>query len=152
LAACPRCEQQARQLDGLSDEALAALRRPDESESGQQPPRVGGYPELSARVGPAPDIPGYEVLGLLGRGGMGVVWKARQRRLDRLVALKCLRADVAPELQRFQAEAQVVARLQHPNIVQIYEVGEWQGQPFLTLEYLDGGTLADQLTGKPQDP
>src|SRR5262249_24312044 len=93
----------------------------------------------------------YEILGLLGHGGMGVVWKARHRRLDRLVALKCLRADSARELERFQAEAQAVARLSHPNIVEIFEVGECQGQPFLTLELLGGGTLADHLTGKPQD-
>src|SRR5262249_11345954 len=84
-------------------------------------------------------------------GGMGVVWKARHRRLDRLVALKCLGADGARDLKRFQAEAQAVARLQHPNIVQIFEVGEWQGQPFLSLEDLDGGTLADHLTGKAQE-
>ncbi len=152
LASCPRCEQQARLLDGLSDQALAALCRPVAAESGHQPAWAGGgYPELPARAGSAPDIPGYEVLSLLGRGGMGIVWKARHRRLDRLVALKCLHAGGLPDLQRFQAEAQAVARLQHPNIVQIYEVGEWQGQPFLTLEYLDGGTLADHLTSKPQD-
>src|SRR5262249_3138822 len=100
---------------------------------------------------PGPDIPGYELLGLLGKGGMGCVYKARHQRLGRLVALKCLRAGGPPELERFQAEAQAVAGLQHSNIVQIFEVGEWQGEPFLSLEFVDGGTLADHLHGKPQD-
>src|SRR5205823_4780616 len=82
-----------------------------------------------------PRVPGYELLGELGRGGMGIVYKARQAGLNRLVALKMIRNSVgaAPgELDRFRAEAQAVARLQHPNIVQIFEIGEWtpgEGQP-----------------------
>src|SRR5205814_979298 len=75
-----------------------------------------------------PRVPGYQVLGELGRGGMGVVYKARQAGLNRLVALKMIRNSVGAtpgELDRFRAEAQAVARLQHPNIVQIFEIGEW---------------------------
>ena len=98
-------------------------------------------------------MPGYEILGELGRGGMGVVYKARQLALQRIVALKMLRnwAHAGPkELARFRAEAAVIARLQHPNIVQIYDVGEVAGRPYFVLEYVAGGSLAQHLHGTPQ--
>jgi serine/threonine protein kinase len=97
-------------------------------------------------------IPGYEILGEVGRGGMGVVYKARQVALDRLVALKMIRMARYPdgeELARFRREAQAVARLQHANIVQIHEVGETEGRPYFSLEFVPGGTLAQQLDGTP---
>ena len=101
------------------------------------------------------EIRGYEILGVLGRGGMGVVYQAQQVRLKRLVALKMIRAggqaDEA-ELARFRLEAEAVARLQHPNIVQIYDVGDHAGQPFLALEFVPGGTLATRLAATPQPP
>jgi serine/threonine-protein kinase len=97
-------------------------------------------------------VPGYEVLGELGRGGMGVVYRARQTSLKRLVALKTVLvgAHAGPEaLARFKAEAEAVARLQHPNIVQIFEVGAHGGLPFFSLEFISGGTLAGRLKGGP---
>jgi serine/threonine protein kinase len=100
-----------------------------------------------------PDVPGYEILGELGRGGMGVVYRARQLGLHRVVALKMIRAGFLTEnLARFRAEAAVVARLEHPNIVQIYDVGEANGRPYLVLEYVAGGSLAQRIQGTPQRP
>jgi hypothetical protein len=100
-------------------------------------------------------IPGYEVLGRLGKGGMGVVYKATQKGLNRTVALKMiLNADFADEEQRerFRAEAEAIARLQHPHIVQVYEVGEHQGKPYFSLEFCPGGSLDRQLGGTPWEP
>jgi hypothetical protein len=95
-----------------------------------------------------PEVPGYEILGILGHGGMGVVYRARQLGANRLVALKMIRAfeHASPtERLRFQIETEAVARLQHPHIVQLYEVGEVRSQPFFSLEFCDGGTFTDQL-------
>jgi WD40 repeat protein len=99
------------------------------------------------REGP-PTLPGYDILGELGRGGMGVVYKARQRGLNRLVALKMPPAG-AHELARFRREAEALAQLQHPNIVQVHEVGEHTGRCYFSLEYVSGGSLAQKLTGAP---
>jgi serine/threonine protein kinase/tetratricopeptide (TPR) repeat protein len=104
------------------------------------------------RVGEWPSIPGYEILGELGRGGMGVVYKARQTKLQRIVALKMILAGSQAderERARFRNEAQAVARLQHPSIVQIFEVGEHQGNAYFSLEFVSGGSLADRLHGQP---
>ncbi len=101
--------------------------------------------ETSAAT-PAPR--GYEVLDELGRGGMGVVYRARQVQADRIVALKMIRgAELANDAERarFQTEAQSVARLSHPNIVPVYEVGEVRDLPFFSLEYRPGGSLAQKL-------
>ncbi|HKB35973.1 MAG TPA: serine/threonine-protein kinase, partial [Gemmataceae bacterium] len=98
-------------------------------------------------------MPGYELLGELGRGGMSVVYKARQVALERYVAVKMILTGGhvgSRELIRFRAEAEVIARLQHPNIVQIYDIGETAGRPYFVLEFVAGGSLAQHLQGRPQ--
>jgi eukaryotic-like serine/threonine-protein kinase len=102
-----------------------------------------------------PTIPGFEVLRVLGRGGMGVVYLARQVALNRLIALKMV---LAPEYasphahQRFLQEAAIVAKLQHPGIVQVHEFGTHEGHAYFAMEYVDGGSLEKLLAGTPQPP
>jgi tetratricopeptide (TPR) repeat protein/predicted Ser/Thr protein kinase len=121
-------------------------------------PRANGAakrhgPVPSPRGGELPAIPGYEVLEELGRGGMGIVYKARQMSLDRVVAVKMILAgaDARPEeLERFRTEAEMIACLQHPNIVQVFEVGEHAGRPFFSLEFVEGESLDRALHGTPR--
>ena len=92
----------------------------------------------------------YEIQGELGRGGMGVVYRARQITLNRVVGLKMLTGHYGPdELTRFLAEAETAAGLHHTNIIQIYEVGEFDGAPFYSMEYVESGSLADRLRSGP---
>src|SRR5687768_14488914 len=106
-------------------------------------------PANAAAADLAGALPGYEIVRELGRG-MGVVYEARHLALGRTVALKMILGGQyagAAELQRFRNEAGVLARLQHPNVVQVYEVGEANGAPYFALEYCAGGTLEGKLRG-----
>src|SRR5262245_56544486 len=118
------------------------------------------FPESTFSAGatplPTPDlprIPGYDVQGVLNRGGMGVVYKAWHLRLHRAVALKMLLAGPyarPEELERFLREAEAVAGLRHANVVQVHDVGDLDGRPYFTMEYVEGGSLAQKLAGTPQ--
>jgi serine/threonine-protein kinase len=121
-------------------------------------PGLGATPD-AGKVAPVPppaglpQVPGYEVEAVLGSGGVGVVYKARQRALDRRVALKMLIAGPfagSEELGRFRRETAALACLRHGNIVQVHDAGDVEGRPYFTMEYVEGGSLAQKLTGTPQ--
>ena len=126
------------------------------------PPGFAPRPPAPLPVLPhAPQVEGYEISEVIGVGGMGVVFKARHLQLNRIVALKILGRDALADPnahRRFQSEAEAVARLQHPNIIQVFDVGTFESypgdrqlSPYLSLEYVDGGSLYSQ-TSTPQDP
>src|SRR5205823_12522458 len=103
-------------------------------------------PEELGRLG------SYAIIRMLGTGGMGIVFQARQTRPQRLVALKMIRASGPLDRQRlarFRSETEVLAQLQHPNIVQVYEVGEREGRPYYAMEFVDGGNLTQKLAERP---
>ncbi len=117
-------------------DALQARTRADRTGSSAQTRTFGFGPKPHPAEAPFPAIPGYEVLELLGHGGMGVVFKAKHEALSRFVALKMLYAAnlASPrEVGRLKSEAAAIAQLLHPNIVQIFEIGEHEGRPFLAL-------------------
>ena len=119
---------------------------PSESQTPTHPKGLDPIREL-------PSIPGYQVDAVLGVGGMGVVFRAVHLKLNRIVALKMALAGAyahPEERTRFQREAEAIAALRHPNIVQIYDVGETKGRPYYTMEILEGGNLTERLSGTPQ--
>jgi WD40 repeat protein len=158
---CPACQEALEQLtagpfpaaspapvDQAAETFIARVQALG-TMTGMPPPRPDSGPV------PLPDVPGYEVQAEIGRGGMGVVYRARHRRLNRLVALKMLTeyGMTDPTLRvRFLVEAEAVARLQHPNVVQVYEFGEYAGRPYLAMEYAGAGSLADRLAAGPPFP
>ena len=115
---------------------------------------AGAAPQRARGPTGWPVVPGFEILEELGRGGMGVVYKARQISLNRLVALKMVLAGAHAgpvTLARFHKEAQALASLQHPDIVQVHDIGQVGGLPYFSLEFIDGGSLAAHIDGRPQD-
>jgi len=99
-------------------------------------------------AGPPPDLGGLEILSRLGQGGMGTVFRARQPKMDRIVAIKVLKGDAAWDeacLTRFTREAQAAAAAGHPNIIEVYDTGHERGWRYIVMEYMDGGSLADVL-------
>ncbi len=156
IEACPACERAVARLDGLSDPLLKSLRRALGPRAQATPAASETLPlpcgDARADGTARPNLAAYEVLEELGRGGMGVVWRARDSRLGRVVALKLMKAgaDARPEVRnRFQREATAMACLQHPGIVQIFDVGEQDGVPFLALEFVPGESLAQRLGRAP---
>jgi len=143
-------ERLRRQLD-----LHRALGGPDpETEPACAPGSPGSDPEEDL-IAAVPVLPGYEILRELGRGGMSVVYLARQGGLNRLVALKVIRGKFFADAEiagRFRDEAEAAARFHHPNLTHVYEVGEFEGQGYLVLEYAAGGNLQQKLAGTPQPP
>ena len=124
-----------------------------EIRTGRDGPRSGSATSPPSDV--FPSIPGFEIRSELGRGGMGVVYKARQIRLNRLCALKMLLLGEhtgAESRARFLAEAETIAKLRHPNVVQIYGLGDHNGMPYFEMEYIEGDSLARRLDGTPWAP
>ncbi len=163
LGEAPELEEYARRFPAFAEGLVALFDVHRALESGllldltaaDTPDGSTAWDGDSALPGPRPVVAGYEILGELGRGGMGVVYRARHVRLNRLVALKMILAGShagLAQVARFRAEAEAVARLKHPNIVQIYDVGEQEGRPFLSLELIEGSSLAQCTDGIPQTP
>jgi serine/threonine-protein kinase len=141
----PVVRERLRQIRHVEAEIDALFPNP----SGPGPSAPISVPDATA----LPRVPGYEVEAVLGRGGMGVVFRARHLRLGRTVALKMALAGAYAgprERERFRREAETMAGLRHPNVVQVYDVGDADGRPYFTMEFVEGGSLAHQLAGTPQ--
>jgi WD40 repeat protein len=162
IQSCPACQQTLQQLTDPAPDDLFGHADPQVARCNGSGESTFRWSRLSrpqllspAEPAPLPVVPGYEVLDEIGRGGMGVIYRARHLGLDRVVALKMIAAGSAPgeyALARFRTEVAAVARLRHPHIVQVHDAGEVHGQPYLSLEYVAGGSLKDHLDGTPLRP
>jgi eukaryotic-like serine/threonine-protein kinase len=162
LDSCTVCDAAIRLLDQRADPLVDVMRKHIKTSSALLSAawlktRVVHERSEQAEPDPTarenwPKLPGYEILGILGRGGMGVVYQARHLALNRLIALKHLQAGAGSKTARSRLEAEALAGLHHPNIVQIHEIVENEDGLFLSLELVEGGSLAVYLRGKPQPP
>ncbi len=175
VESCAGCQERLRELTGdcsvflgwqpsepsepnpwlnlRADRSPALVDRRSDADSGYALKTAGDSPRQTEGAADFPKVAGYELLDVLGHGGMGVVYKARHLRLNRLVALKMIRAGSLAKPQdrvRFNIEAEAIARLCHPKIIQIYDIGEAGGLPFVALELLEGGSLDGRLASMPQ--
>jgi serine/threonine-protein kinase len=151
----PRLEEYTSRFPHLAPQLALQFELEEAFGQSTPTPSMDGV-TLGNRTSPAPAIlptvPGYEILSVLGRGGMGVVYKVRQLRLNRVSALKMILAGdhAEPEVaMRFLAEAEAVAKVNHPHIVQVFTCGDHDGRPYIEMECVDGGSLADRLDGTP---
>jgi WD40 repeat protein/tRNA A-37 threonylcarbamoyl transferase component Bud32 len=168
---CLACSARTEFLSDAADQATVVPAEPSAQEAVTTPPRVPSEspPQTLGETDAPPnqvaveaavaaalgEVPGYEVLDELGRGGMGVVYKARHKKLGRLVALKMILAGGhagEAELARFRTEAEAIARVKHVHVVQIYEIGEHEGKPYFSLEYCPEGSLSRKIAGTPMQP
>jgi serine/threonine-protein kinase len=157
----PSHEEYGRRFPAYAERIVLIFRGPAPVDQGQAPgsnddrDANSAGPERPCQQpgrGVLPAVSGYEVLGELGRGGMGLVYKARQPGTNRLVALKTVLAGRYAEPQereRFRVEIEAAARVKHPNVVTVYECGEHEGLPYFSMELVEGGTLVELLGGKP---
>jgi WD40 repeat protein/serine/threonine protein kinase len=148
----PQAADYGRRFPGLDQDWLAGVVAKLATGRGHLALAATPKPSLAALPADSPAIPGYEILGVLGRGGMGVIYEAWQVGLKRRVAIKTLRDQAGAtchDVARFATEAEAVARLQHPHIVQIYDIGEYAGRPFFSLELMSAGSLAQKLASGP---
>src|SRR6516162_5638228 len=137
---CPAC---------LFQRIIEGREEPEEAAAGRTPP-AGFVPPAPAELGQ--HFPQLEMLALLGQGGMGAVYKARQTKLDRLVAVKILPPEVARDpafAERFMREARSLARLNHPHIVTVHDFGDVDGIYYFTMEYVDGQNLRVHMQAGP---
>lgn len=164
LAICPSCRRKLDLTDGPVDFSRLRAVDGDGNGAGDEPNpwfldrmKAAVRYTVTGRPGrdPGPQLPGYSIEAEIARGGMGIVYRARDVQLGRTVAVKMLPPEAAPDsdrLTRFLTEAKALAALQHPNVVQLFQAGDSDGRPYLVMEYISGGTLRQSLRSGPWTP